>query len=501
MIDGQLPLYFSAVINPRTMPPFLLDYLPDTPVVATVKSAIGAGRYLLEIMGHEFEAVIPIDLEQGTKLKARIRDVSGKSLSLDIPIPREKAVSNEANGNVWERDIDTLLTKMDLPRNDLTRKAAASLLKWDAPVNKESMGLILSAARPAKTPIGQSIEAAAYLLSGGITPTSPDVETVATVALQRPENVYPIALPVETDSADEHLEALPLIAMERNASSPEPPPTADKPILRLEWQIAEILKQSPPLLVLDKLASLTGELLASGKTVEAVENAIQPSVNALLKDISTLISGNLPEKDIPSKIEELKSAIKGLPLSDLRRLHSELERAEQDRLKTTPGLALLKSAKGPAIEFYERQSVFHLLNNISAIKGDPLSIVHIPIVVDNVERYIPVRISWRGGGKGQKREKSNISVSVDIVMSRIGRVRTTMKSFQRNMSVDYYVRDDDVLRIFGKHRSELKDALGAIGFSANIDVLTGKPPTDDPPSLLDHFSREGERYTAVDIKI
>ncbi|OGL47019.1 MAG: hypothetical protein A2W05_02580 [Candidatus Schekmanbacteria bacterium RBG_16_38_10] len=300
-----------------------------------------------------------------------------------------------------------------------------------------------------------------------------------------------------------------------------------------------VLEVSPELVYLDKAIPITEKLLAEPpKSHSNVTNTIMTSqaspeqitINTILNlidaDIATIKGANkttdvgIPTPIIEQKITNLKELITLLKPEELNILHTKLLGREKKEIEYNTLLSYTKAEKGNILELFDRFSAYRVLNQLSMLRMDGVYITEIPTYIEGKLITIPVRIFHRrtedqnGQQKNRKHKPQELTITLDIDMTRIGKVRTLIsvlhgeEASKRNLKVSFNVRNKKVKDHFDRHREELTQALLSTGYDTTVSTNIADKSTasqnakaDNLIDILDLYSSDRKPYMSVDIRI
>ena len=126
------------------------------------------------------------------------------------------------------------------------------------------------------------------------------------------------------------------------------------------------------------------------------------------------------------------------------------------------------------------------------MQGDGLTVIEVPIRSPEMTRALLV---FRRGNRQGAGYEGFESFTVDVSMSRLGRVVGHVALSKQTAGVRFQVRGPGERRLFEAHQSELVDGLGALGLDATVSV---RVRGESEPSLTEALRAQGS--VSVDLK-
>jgi hypothetical protein len=412
-------------------------------VVGIVQESTGPGRYRVQIQGMLLELELQLFLAPGDRLALRVREQTAGRLVFELAAPRE------ADGR----------TARESPPGppELLRE----MRRQRAPLDPALVDRIAAVSRDAPTR-----QAAAFLAAHGLEPSAPLVEALSRLAGPAPEPagdatlLRPLADALAALVADDPSE-LP-------AKAGRSVPAAEL----LEGALRPVLEGSARLRMLDRL-------------IEAL-SALRPAADAAPVDVAGLLRGAAPET-----ADAWLRQLPPLSREALQEILTALLRMERETLAATPELAQARAARGTLLEAAERLGSLRLVNQLSQLRQDGVTILEIPVRHEGRIRHVPLSIVRdREGERRDPRGGARFAVTLDADLTRLGPVRALVSLAAQVVRVRFRARDRSVKEHLERGSGELVEALRAAGFEAEVTAeVAGRELRE---SIFDVFAAPGE---------
>ena len=498
----SLPTGLQALIS--SAPPQLSALPAGTALTALVHQVLVPGqRYQVDIRGLLLELEMKLMLQVGQRIPLRVKASGPNGVVLtSSPAPAAPAGDSSA---APQATPETAVRAAGLPVRPDTIRAARALSTVGGPTTTEAIHTLAEAIRAAPpetpaTPAPASDAAAAYLVTRGIPATPSTVARMAPIFNLEAATFVPtqahLAAADPTAVASDVAGALraPPLDLPAGIENKSLPQLLDRQAAHVRalpdavpQAVAAAIQSSPALAAID---TAIGEILARLAESPAAPAQIADDVIArLIAELLERLSGTRAEA-------EIRQWVRALPASRtlLTRLRAALEDAEIAELKKLPELSALREvASRPELaEPADRAAAFRLVNTLAMLQGEGTTIIEVPIRTGPTEPWSRALLIFRRGGKRAATFEGFESFTVDVSMSRIGRVLAHVGLSRHTASVRFQVRGASEQRLFEDHQAELVDALKANGFDATVSVHA-RGEAAEAPSLAEGLRSHGLR--------
>jgi hypothetical protein len=498
------------VTHPLGIPlssPALYAILPGMNLQGIIKSIISPQHYLVELNGVLIDLLIPLELTEGQKIVLQaVKDTrSGllklKLKQLDIKTPLRLQVPDSPE------DLPVLIRRLGLPDTKENLVITQQLLKMGIPVTRDAVQMILAAVSKVEGSVQAKVQAAVFLYSLGIRPTTSMLTTLQTRQINNPYLMLnqPVGAPgVEVGpqlatfdiKPDDPVHKWVQVFEEINRGGF---------ILRVSESIHRVLEGLPSLRLLDDLIRVIDSELLSVLPQRPGSKSVE--LSSFLEDVQkTLgrITGDTFEQEAHRLVEVLRS-IRLSSKEEVLQIRHALLRLEEREIQSDPTLNLIRDQGKDFMQFYERVANLRVLNQLSLLRQANVFYTEIPVQVEGKLQMFALKIYQREGKKGQQ-DSGEKGLILNVDMSQLGNVRVWVKwhphrsdPAKRDLKVRFRLRDNRVKRLFEQHRAELKDALRAQGYEVSLAEDVVLSDVVDQHLLLDE--EPAPPYISLDIRV
>lgn len=450
---------------------------PGTALTAIVQQILIPGQsYQVDVQGMLLDMQLSMMLEIGARVPMRVKESGPRGVVLTPapPPPKPQASPPETP--------EQILRDAAIPIRDDTVRAVRAVREIGARPTPEIIQSVAEAirvppARPGIPPPARDA-AAAFLVTRGLPATPQAVELTAPVFQSIPPREHAAPVPRE------FVEAL------RPA-----PVDLTQPAVPAQLQAAAEAVQAAPEALREVVAQAVARSAAlpllDAAIVEA--RALTPTAAIpeaeLVQILSDVVARVLSAPDAVA-VRELVHALPPDPKL-IARLLAALEEAEIAEIRRLPELRALR-ARPDLAEPAERAVAARVVNHASALQGDGITVVEVPIRSPELSRALLVfRRSNRKGASYEGFE----SFTVDVSMSRLGRVVGHVALSKQTAGVRFQVRGPAEQRLFEANQADLVEGLAALGLDATVGV---RVRGEGEPSLAEALRAQGS--VSVDLK-
>lgn len=402
-------------------------------------------KYQVDLAGLLLELEIPAPLKPGDRVPVKVVEASRDRLVLQVMPRSEDAPARPPAPRPTSADI---VRQTGLEPTSANVRAVEVLTRFGGAIDREAVETV------ARAPSGPVERAAALMVSRGLIPAPRDVETVARAIASPPPSAPPMA-PVLQEIAR---------VIEKASIDPSKPPPAEplpRPDVAARPVIENVLRQNPQLAVIDaavrELETLLSTLPGPATPIPPTEWIDKIMAARTADDVVKLLAA------MPRERALVLAVLKALGEIELREIAS-LEPVRRMRE------ALKAPARPAALDLVDRAVGLRILSNLSALHGENLTIFELPIhpgAKHDLERALVI---LKRGRRPNREHGGYESLTLDVVMSRLGRVVASAALTPHHLAVRFQVRDKPEKRLFEKHAGELAGALKALGFDATVTV-------------------------------
>ncbi len=427
---------------------------PGAPVAARVVNVLPDSRYLLQIQETLLQLDLPLSLHLGDSLTLKVRESTPTATLFDVVLT--------------PADAKSLLERLGIPETPEAERLVRSLLKMNAPIEKERVQIALAAVRAA-TGAGR-FDAAAFLVAHGIDPEARTVTRLASIA----EGGFTPATPPAVPLLEPFAEYIAPTSDERPVIESRRPPSDSLP---------GILDRSSRLRFLDRALELVG------RTVPAEPHDPADATRLARKFMDH------PDLDVGKAIDRFRQHLR-LSAPQLRALRAKLEEMEHAELSRLPEFRQARESRGTIFENVDRMNAHRIVTQLASLRDDGVAILEVPVRHDGRTTSVPIRVVRREGGRGGAQEARGFHVSVDTDLSKLGRVHTKLDVVGRGLAVRFSARDAEARRHLDSGAKELAQALREIGWEPAVSTDVAAAPRESPFSLFETPAS----YLGVDVR-
>ncbi|MHC4871407.1 MAG: hypothetical protein ACYTFY_06150 [Planctomycetota bacterium] len=407
--------------------------------------------------------------------------------------------------------LDRIITEAGLSTNIQTRQAAASLLAERAPVTRENIQLVISAASNAvdsENPVitNSILRASAHQVAHNF-PLEPALTRGISGILTRGEGlsseINNTAVLIEQSSAIANesgkSEAIQQISQTltdasvqlKNISVPlgeyntpevlaEFTSTLAGPQLQavltsLEGSMASYLSENQELSLFDSIIRILTAEWGSPRTVNTA-----PALNGAEQEAVSRLTQLINDNALPEKVKEIIAKLK--PESRQNILQS-LRHSERTALEENPVISRITQAHESVQSIVEKAAAYKA-ENVLASRNDPVVFMaEVPFRMGEDEGDGKLKFYGRKTTK-QKTKSWNNRVVVDLIMSNLGPVLGDMKFSESKLDIKIGLADIDAYDLLANDLEELKTALQEKGFNPAVDlkIIEPEPEAENKPA-------------------
>lgn len=468
----------SALIPSAPTP--LAALPPGSALTAIVQQILVPGQiYQVDVQGMLLDMQLKMMLEVGARVPMRVKESGPRGVVLtpvSVPTPPPSTPPPPAD------TPEQILRDASLPIRDDTVRAVRAIREIGARPTPDIVQTVAEAiraappARPDLPPIARDA-AAAFLVTRGLPATPAAIELTAPAFSVSPPREHAGPVPRE------FVEAVRPAPLDLTKPAPAPLEAVAEAVRAAPEALREVVAQavarSPALPLLDA-AIAEARLLQPTAAIPEAE---------LMRILSDVVARILAAPDAPA----VQQIVRALPPDPklIARLLVALEEAEIAEIRRLPELRTLR-ARPDLTESAERAVAARAVNNTSALQGEGVTVIEVPIRSPELTRALLVfRRSNRKGASYEGFE----SFTVDVSMSRLGRVVGHVALSKQTAGVRFQVRGPAERRLFEAHEADLVAGLGALGLDATVSVgVRG----ESEPSLAEALRAQGS--VSVDLK-
>jgi hypothetical protein len=459
---------------------------PGSALTAVVQQVLVPGRlYRVDIRGLLLELEAELMLTVGARLPLKLKEAGPRGLVLTSAAPPPPA---EAPATLPPPSSpEELVRAAALPARPEFIRAARALIEIGGRAEPETIQAVAQAVREAPRPDSSAPAArdvaAAYLVTRGLPATAPDVRRLAPAF-----DPGPLAPP----PAPEALAPPPL-------ALPDAP--GDLPLARRLEQTAVRLHDAP-----EALRRTVAEAIARSPVLPLIDAALQELDAIAPPSVPPASAGPDPELEaLTARIlaaptpDAVRLLLRGLTPPAAARLRPALAQAEQAEIARLPALRLLRQTLAPPeqAEPIDRAASLRILNALSALNGEGLTVLEVPVRPGPAgEPPTRALLVFRRAGRQAGGFEGFESFSVDLLLTRLGRVTGHVGLSRHTAGVRFRVRGRHEQRLLEAHRDELVRALGALGLEAVVTV-SPRGEAAETPSLAEALRAQGIPFVDV----
>ncbi len=473
----------------------LVEFLNNT---ATIKTSTG----------QTLTAVLMTDLpiSKGDFVELMISNITEEGVFAELK-PKEQAPPDKT------AKLTELLSKLQLPVSEKGLEAAELLLKYNLPINKETMTEVLNTQKGMSNLAEGSVESKLGLLLSGLDVNNTELELLVKAAIITEQELNAVkekltdSKPIEADKA------------QQSAKDNEPAMKVDQAQAEVN-KLGEAINQNSqkgeaitstakPITqnILKEAAAIEQEML---KALEQLKIPVSSEAKALIggiaKALSVIGSANIEEavyllsKDIeitPKNLEQVKSSIKNENKLDdfLGKLENQIDTGNkalkevkedikklfltpkqledkeevQGKLKDIIKLGeklenILKNERLPDQEV--KTTLANLRDNIEFIRNinNHNSYLQIPVLVNGEKSTADVYV-MKDKKKGKTIDPYNATVLVALDLKNLGHIESLISVVKKSVNVTFRIEDKTIGALIQSEAKQLQIALEAKGFS------------------------------------